>query len=68
MRNGLTPPSAIKEMTEMRIADNQFPVLKVPPAVVAGKFNLLPGPAHPRFSEIRITHNPPYSFNPRLLR
>ena len=66
--SGLTPPSAIKDITEMWIADNQFLVLKVPSAIVADELNLLLNPVHPRFSEIRPTDNIPYSFDPRLLR
>lgn len=66
--SGLTPPSAIKDITDMWIADNRFLVLKVPSAVVAGEFNLLLNPAHPRFLEIHPTDNQPCLFDPHLLR
>lgn len=66
--NGLTPPPAIKAITETWVADNKFLVLKVPSAVVAGEFNLLLNPAHARFSDVRTTDKQPYSFDPRLIR
>ncbi|GAB3640202.1 RES family NAD+ phosphorylase [Spirosoma arcticum] len=66
--NGLAPPPAIKDITEMWVAENKFLVLKVPSAVVAGEFNLLLNPAHSRFSDVRTTDNLPYSFDPRLTR
>lgn len=66
--NGLTPPPAIKDITETWVAENKFLVLKVPSAVVAGEFNLLLNPAHPRFPDVRTTDKQPYSFDPRLIR
>ena len=66
--SGLTPPSAIKDITETWITENKFLVLKVPSAVVEGEFNLLLNPAHSRFSDVRTTDKQPYSFDPRLLR
>lgn len=66
--SGLTPPSAIKYITETWITENKFLVLKVPSAVVEGEFNLLLNPAHSRFSDVRTTDKQPYSFDPHLLR
>lgn len=66
--NGQTPPCVIKDITRTWVAENKFLVLKVPSAVVAGEFNLLLNPAHPRFSDVRTTDNQPYLFDPRLTR
>ena len=66
--NGLTPPPAIKDLTGAWVAENKFLVLKVPSAVVAGEFNLLVNPIHPRFLDVCTTDKQPYSFDARLLR
>ncbi|GAB4013592.1 RES family NAD+ phosphorylase [Spirosoma migulaei] len=66
--NGLTPPTSIKDIIESWIIGNRFLLLKVPSAVVAGDYNFFINPAHPRATEILITDNQPYRFDPRLLR
>ena len=66
--NGLTPPGAIKDLTESWLADSRFLMLKVPSAVVAGEYNFLINPAHSRASEVSITDKQPYRFDPRLIR
>lgn len=66
--NLLTPPISIKDITESWLTANRFLLLKVPSAIVAGEYNYLINPAHPRSSEVLITDKQPYRFDPRLLR
>lgn len=66
--DGLSPPDAIKDSTESWLADNRFLILKVPSAVVAGEYNFLTNPLHPRASEVVIIDKRPYQFDSRLLR
>lgn len=40
--------------------------LRVPSAVIAGEFNYLLNPAHPKFAKIKIGKPEPFSFDPRL--
>jgi RES domain-containing protein len=65
--NGLTPPTAIKDITEKWVAENKFLLLKVPSAVVAGDYNYLINPAHARASQVIIIDKQPYRFDSRLL-
>lgn len=66
--DGPKPPSGVSDITEEWITQNRFLLLKVPSAVVAGDYNYLINPAHPRAAEVRTTDNQPYSFDPRLMR
>ncbi len=66
--NSLTPPDAIKTITQNWISENHFLLLKVPSAVVAGDYNILINPVHPRASEVVILDKRAYQFDPRLLR
>lgn len=65
--DSLTPPELIKDLTESWLAANRFLLLKVPSAVVAGEYNYLINPAHPRIAEVTITDKQPYRFDTRLL-
>ncbi|GAB4037202.1 RES family NAD+ phosphorylase [Spirosoma gilvum] len=61
--NGLTPPDAIKTITQNWILDHRFLLLKVPSAVVAGEYNILINPTHLRASEVVILDKRPYQFD-----
>ncbi|WP_394334319.1 RES family NAD+ phosphorylase [Spirosoma aerolatum] len=50
------------------MSDNRFLLLKFPSAVVAGEYNILINPIHPRASEVVILDKRPYQFDPRLIR
>ncbi len=41
-------------------------VLRVPSAIVPGECNYLLSPAHPDFSQIRLTATEPFRFDPRI--
>lgn len=41
-------------------------VLQVPSAIIPGEFNYLLNPAHPDFTQIRLTGIEPFRFDPRI--
>nr|WP_052731185.1 RES family NAD+ phosphorylase [Spirosoma radiotolerans] len=59
-------PTALKAITKQWLSDNRFLLLKVPSAVVAGEYNFLINPAHPRMAEVVITTKEPFRFDSRL--
>ncbi|MCK5820618.1 MAG: RES family NAD+ phosphorylase [Bacteroidales bacterium] len=50
------------------IDTNEYPVLKVPSAVIPGDFNYLINPAHPDSRGIEITKTEAFSFDERLFK
>ncbi len=64
--SSLNPPDSIKDLTESWVSENRFLLLKVPSAVVAGDYNFLINPGHPRAAEVIIIDKQPYLFDPRL--
>ena len=41
-------------------------VLQVPSAIIPGEYNYLLNPAHPDFTQIRLTGTEPFRFDPRI--
>jgi RES domain-containing protein len=48
------------------IIKNEFPVMKVPSAVIPGDYNYLLNPRHPDFGRIEIIKKEPYEFDERF--
>ncbi len=48
------------------IQENNFPVLRVPSAVVSGEFNYLLNPHHPEFKRISIEKTEKFPFDSRI--
>ncbi|WP_017257857.1 RES family NAD+ phosphorylase [Pedobacter arcticus] len=46
---------------------NEFPVLKVPSAIVSGDFNYVANPLHPYIKKIKFIEKVSFSFDDRLL-
>lgn len=59
-------PASTQAIGDAFIRSNQFLVLKVPSAVVAGDFNYLFNPFHHLISEVRISDMKPFHFDQRL--
>jgi RES domain-containing protein len=50
------------------ILENEFPVMKVPSAVIPGDFNYLINPRHPDFEKIKNIKTEPYEFDERFFK
>jgi RES domain-containing protein len=62
------PPPAFRDVGDAWARAGRSLALRVPSAIVPDDVNVLVNPAHPRFSEVRITGRPrPLVLDPRLL-
>jgi len=48
------------------VEENNFPVLKVPSAIVEDEYNFILNPIHPDFHKIKVVHIQKFSFDTRL--
>ncbi len=62
------PPEKLAKIGDHWLESLETAVLKVPSAVVRSEYNFLLNPAHPEFSNIKITSIAPFVFNPRSLK
>ena len=59
--------NACRQIGDAWLAASVTPVLAVPAAPVPSEWNYLINPSHPRVTGIRIVHEYPFHFDPRLL-
>lgn len=59
-------PVSTRKFGDAWLAAARSPALRVPSAAIAGEFNYLLNPLHPRFGEIRYGEAEPFYFDPRL--
>lgn len=62
------PPVEVQAIGDQWIGLGKAVVLAVPSAVVPDAVNYLLNPAHPRFSELKVSEQEPFVFDHRLLR
>jgi len=62
------PTEETRKYGDQFIAQEKFPVMKVPSAITPGDFNYLINPEHSDFSKIQTLSAIPFPFSPRLLR
>ncbi len=55
-----------KEMGDEFIRKEEFPVMKVPSAVIQGDYNYLINPLHPDSKRIKVLDSEPFKFDVRL--
>ncbi len=55
-----------QEIGDRWVAENEFPVMQVPSAIIPGEFNYLINPAHPDFSLIKLLKTEPFLFDDRI--
>ena len=58
--------SSTQTIGDSFVRENQFPILRVPSAVVPGDFNLLLNPHHPEFGKITIQKTEKFPFDSRI--
>jgi RES domain-containing protein len=63
----LTPPQEVQKLTEEWLNAQNYLTLKVPSAVVQDEHNFLINPLHADFNKVKLIHQEPYRFDPRLL-
>lgn len=63
----ITPPKDIQNLTEEWLNTKNYLTLKVPSAVVQDEHNFLINPLHADFNKVKLIHQEPYRFDPRLL-
>ena len=50
------------------ILQNEYPVMKVPSAVIPGDYNFLLNPRHPDFDKIQLIKKEPFGFDERFFK
>ena len=59
--------SSVEDGPDKGVPDKGVPVLNVPSAVIPEERNVLINPRHPDASEVTVSHERPFTFDPRLL-
>jgi RES domain-containing protein len=60
-------PNTTRTFGDRHLDDPNYPVFRVPSAVVSGEFCFVINPEHPRFSELVIGRPMPFTFDDRVL-
>lgn len=59
-------PHSTQALGDDFVASAKYLVMKIPSVVVQGDFNYLVNPAHPLFSQVKVTATEPFQFDQRL--
>lgn len=59
-------PELLKSLGDKFVRDLEFLALKVPSVLSPSEFNYLLNPLHRRYSEVRISHQEDFLFDPRI--
>ncbi len=63
----LTPPQNLQTQTEDWLKSKTYLALKVPSAIVQDEYNYLINPLQADFAQVKLLHQEPYRFDPRLI-
>lgn len=57
---------SVQKIGDQLLKENNFPIIKVPSAIVKGEFNFVLNPLHPQSANIKLMDSKSFSFDERL--